>query len=304
LKKALLIEGGGMRSVHSAGALTAFSDLGFSHDYFDFVFGSSAGACNSAYFLSGQTDMFWDMWSDTLLSKDFINFTNMLRPNKPILDIDFIINEIMVKRHPLDIKKIINSRTRFYVPVTNCHTGKIEYFINDKEESFLEVIKASSAIPVLYNRTVMLNGSEYIDGSVNDSIPIKRAVEMGATEIYVILTRHDGYRKNNTLIDNLVGSLLNQYPKIREALMNRHINYNECLDFLESLVDELNITIIRPAYDLGITRATTDPKEIKTSFRIGYYDAKRILKGKNISWLKELDESQSRQSFPATDMPA
>ena len=61
-----------MRSVHSAGALTAFYELGFKPDYFDFVFGSSAGACNGAYFLSGQTDMYWDMWSKTLLSKDFL----------------------------------------------------------------------------------------------------------------------------------------------------------------------------------------------------------------------------------------
>lgn len=299
--KALILEGGAMRSVHMAGGLTAFADQGFT-DYFDIVIGSSAGACNGAYFLAGQTDMFWDMWSKSLLSKDFINFNNLFSAKKPVLNIDYLVDEIILKKHPLDIKKIINSRTKFYVSATNCHTGQVEFFINDKEDSFIDVLRASSAIPVLYNRSVKLNGREYLDGSISDSVPIKKALDLGAKEIYVFLTRHEGYRKGKTIADIMAGSFLSHYPKIKEALVNRHISYNECINLIESKISDVNITVIQPIHNSGITRITTNPRLIKAVFRIGYYDTMRVLKRKK-NGFKGLGEFQSHQSFPVIDMP-
>ncbi|MFN8578647.1 MAG: patatin family protein [Candidatus Sericytochromatia bacterium] len=279
--KALILEGGAMRSVHSAGALKAFGEMGYSHDYFDFVFGASAGACNAAYFLAGQTNEFWKMWSDTLLSKDFVNVKNILSRKKPVLNVDFAIEEVMLKRHPVNVKKILESNTKFYVIATNCSTGQAEYFLNDKEETFFDVIKASSSIPILYNKSVKIDGIEYMDGALSDSIPIKKAIELGAKEIYVLLTRHDGYRKRKTLADSLSATIYKKYPKIRDSILNRHIEYNECLEVIENQKEGIEINIIRPRYDLGISRTTSDPSKLKSGFLIGYYDALKILKIKN-----------------------
>ena len=279
--KALILEGGAMRSVHSAGALKALSEMGFSDDYFDFVFGASAGACNGAYFIAGQTNQFWEMWSESLLSDKFINIKNMFSRTKPVLDIDLIVEEIMVRKHPVNLQKLINSKTQFYTIVTNCETGKAEYFLNNKPENFFDIIKASSSIPMLYNRTIQINGAEYMDGALADALPINKAIEMGAKEIYVFLTRHDGYRKKRGLADAITAKIYKKYPMISDSILNRHVFYNDCLEVIENKKEGIEINIIRPSYNLGISRITSDPKKIKSAFLVGYYDALRVLKNRN-----------------------
>jgi predicted patatin/cPLA2 family phospholipase len=120
-----------------------------------------------------------------------------------------------------------------------------------------------------------------MDGALSDSIPVKRAIEMGAKEIYVLLTRHGGYRKKKTLADSISASIYKKYPKISESILNRHIEYNECLEVIENQKEGIEINIIRPRYDLGISRTTSDPSKLKSGFLIGYYDALKILKMKN-----------------------
>ena len=279
--KALILEGGAMRSVHSAGALKAFAQSGFSNDYFDLVFGASAGACNGAYFIGGQTDEFWKMWSETLATNQFINLRNFFSKSKPVIDIDFMIDQIMKKIHPINIKKVIDSKTDFYTVVTNCDTGKAEYFLNNNEENFLDLIKASSSIPMLYNKPTKIDGIEYMDGAIADSLPINKAIELGAKEIYVLLTRHEGYRKKSGLADIITAKIHKKYPRIKDSILNRHIFYNECLEIIENKKEGIEINIIRPRYNLGISRTTSDPKKLKSAFLIGYYDALKILKAKN-----------------------
>lgn len=278
--KALILEGGAMRSVHSAGALKAFEEMGLTADYFDMVFGSSAGACNAAYFLAGQTSQFWEMWSDTLLSKEFVNLKNVFSRTKPILNVDFAIEEVMIRKHPVDVKKALSAKAKFYVTATNCKTGEAQYFLNDKEESFFEIIKASSSIPILYNKSVKIDDTEYMDGALSDSIPVKKAIEMGAKEIFVLLTRHAGYKKRRTTADSISAAVYKKYPKIRDSILNRHIEYNECLEIIENQKEGIEINIIRPRYNLGISRTTTDTRKIKSGFIIGYYDGLKILKSK------------------------
>lgn len=276
--KALILEGGAMRSVHSAGALTAFTELGIPYNYFDMVFGASAGASNGAYFLADQTHQFWTMWTQTMLNNEFINLKNIFTSRtKPVIDIDFILEQVMLKAHPLDLDKVFESNTKFYVNATNCHTGKSEYFLNDKRETFYSILKASSCIPILYNKKIKINGSEYMDGAISDSIPIKKAIELGAKDIYLILTRHNGYRKKRTLPDKLAAEIYKKNSSIRESLLNRHNVYNETIEFIESKHDGINITIIRPRYNLGISRITTDPKKIRSGFLAGYHDAISVL---------------------------
>ncbi len=275
--KALILEGGAMRSVHSAGALVALNELGFAHDYFDLVLGASAGACNGAYFLANQTNIFWDLWTKTILSKEFLNFNNVFT-TKPILDLDFSIFEVMTKRHKLDLDKILTSKSKFYVVATNCDTGKPEYILNNKAENFFDILKASSAIPILYNKTVKLNNQEYMDGSITDSIPIKKAIEMGATEICLILTRHEKYKKHKSISENITSSLFKNKPMLKQAILERHICYNECLKLIETGIKDIKLTVIRPKYNTGITRTTQNPRMVKSIFQMGYYDAMKTVK--------------------------
>lgn len=280
--KALILEGGAMRSVHSAGALKAFAECGFSYDYFDMVFAASAGASNATYFLSGQTDDLWKAWSEALISKDFINFRNIFSRDKAVLNIDYAVEEVMKKKSTINIKKIISSKTKFYITITDCNTGFAEYHLVDDEDNFYDVLKASSSIPVLYNKSIIIKNKEYMDGALSDSIPIKKAIDMGAKEIYVMLTRHEGYKKRRTLADRIGAALYKKYPKIKDSILNRHIEYNDCLEVIENTKEGIEINIIRPRYNLGISRTTSDPRKIKNAFLIGYYDALKILKLKNI----------------------
>lgn len=289
--KALILEGGAMRSVHSAGALKAFAESGFSHDYFDLVFAASAGSSNAIYFLSEQTDELWPTWCEALLTKEFINIRNIFSRKKAVFNIDYAIENVMQKKHSINVDKILESKTKFYVTITDCETGQANYFLNDKKETFFEVIKASSSIPVLYNKSIRIDDKEYMDGALSDSIPIKKAIEMGAKEIYVLLTRHEGYKKRRTMADKIAASIYKKYPKISESILNRHIEYNECLEVIENKREGIEINIIRPRYDLGITRTTSDPKKIKNAFLVGYYDALKILKLKKVENHQEIGVS-------------
>ncbi len=278
--KALILEGGAMRSVHSAGALKAFAEMNYSDDYFDFVFGASAGACNGAYFIAGQTDQFWNMWNDTMSSGKFVKLQNFFYPKRSVIDVDFVIDELMINQYPINLKKIIESKTQFYTVVTNCETGEAEYFLNRKEDNFFNILKASSSIPMLYNKSTKIDGVEYMDGSISDSLPIFKAIELGAKEIYVLLTRHEGYRKKSGLADKITAKIYRKYPMIKNSILNRHVFYNECLEVIENKKEGIEINIIRPRYNLGISRITSDPRKLKSAFLIGYYDALKILKYK------------------------
>src|SRR5688572_2937679 len=69
---ALIVEGGAMRGVYSAGSLFALARLGCS-EVFDTVYATSSGAVNAAYFVSGGANVGVGAYYEDLSARQFIN---------------------------------------------------------------------------------------------------------------------------------------------------------------------------------------------------------------------------------------
>jgi predicted patatin/cPLA2 family phospholipase len=186
----LVIEGGGMRGIRSAGGLLALEAMGLT-GVFDDVYACSAGAVNACYFLAGQAAYGTTIYYQNINNRRFIHHLRF----RKILDLDFLFDQVLVHQKPLLVSKVLNGPSRLFVSVTDVDTGSAR-LIHAQESNvpLLALIKASSAIPVVYNEPVLIDGRRCIDGGVSNPIPLSNAIAHGCTHILVLLTRPSSYR--------------------------------------------------------------------------------------------------------------
>ena len=110
---ALVIEGGGMRGVVSGGMVAALEALGL-RDTFDAVYGSSAGACAGAYFLSGQARSGARLYYEAVNNRRFINLLRGFQ-RRAIVDLDYVFDEVLTNQLPLNFAAIQRSGIEFVV---------------------------------------------------------------------------------------------------------------------------------------------------------------------------------------------
>jgi predicted patatin/cPLA2 family phospholipase len=188
-KLCLVVEGGGMRGVLSAGSLLALDLLGY-RACFDAVFAVSAGSVNAAYFLSGQGLTGISVYFDDISSKRFINPLRFWK----IADVDYVYDYVVPTLKPLDDEAVRRSPQEFYVTATEVQTGN-NVLLDAKERSVpvSRFLKASSALPVLYNRTVLIQDVRYMDGGISGGLPVEWAIKHGCTDVLVLLSRPCSY---------------------------------------------------------------------------------------------------------------
>ncbi len=281
--RALVIQGGGMRGIYSAGAMTALAEIGLA-DSFSHIFASSSGAINGAYLLAGQTDLLIPGYAQYLNSKS--PFIRYWRLNK-IVDIDYLVdNVLMHSTFPLDVKAVIESPTTLHTLLTNFHTAENvdidskRIRANDNSGHFLyEVLRATSALPLFYGRVIKINDVGYVDGGITDAIPLLRAIQTGCTDITVIATRGPNFRRNRKSgFNRILGSLaLISHPTaLRKALLNEDYLFNETMRKLQGIDDadkELKITLVYPSDNSRLaSRTTRNEKELRDCAIMGQED--------------------------------
>jgi len=226
-KLGLVVEGGGMRGVLSGGALIAMEQLGLTA-IFDDVYGESAGAINACYFLAGQAAFGARIYVEDLTSLRFINPARV----RKILDMDFLVDEVMTHVKPLPVERVMGSRSRLFVSVTNVSDGTGRVFDVKKENPpLLTLLKATAAIIPLHNKAVLLEGIGYADGGITDPIPVPSAISAGCTHILVLATRGADfvYRPSRGLERVVLERWLRgRDPRFVDAFFNvRYRRYNE-----------------------------------------------------------------------------
>jgi predicted patatin/cPLA2 family phospholipase len=190
-KIGLIVEGGAMRGVISCAALLALEDLGMT-DVFDEVYGASAGAVNAAYFLAGQAGYATTIYYQKVNNTRFIG--RLWR--RPIVNIDDLFDSIIAGDRPLCIDKVLGSRSRFFITIADASTGEAFLGLAQSNETpLLTLLKASAAIPFLYNGVVPVNGRQCFDGALINPLPIPQAIESGCTDLLVLLTRPASFKE-------------------------------------------------------------------------------------------------------------
>lgn len=266
----LVLEGGGMRGIYTSGVLDFFMENDI---YLPYVIGVSAGACNASSYISRQKYRSKNINLKYIKDPRYLGIKNLIF-EKSIFGIKFIYDEIPNKLEPFDYEAFNNASEKFIIGTTNCNTGKTVYFEKNKCKDIIKVIRASSSLPLIAP-IVSINGEPYLDGGISDSIPIKKSIEDGYLKNIVVLTRPKGYRKGQTKFKKFIKFKYRKYPNLIKKIFNRYKEYNETLDYIETLEKRDEIIVIRPSMDLKVDRLEKRVEKLQELYDLGYKDAKK-----------------------------
>jgi len=189
-KTALIVEGGAMRGAWAAGVLAYLQERGLRQ--YDFVYAASSGACSAVYFVADMWEPGLAIWRE--LASKVVRKTNFLR-RKPIIDLAYLVDHIIRKHVPLSVEALQKVPTLFYIVLTDCHTGEPVYF-HVCDDRVFAALRATSSMPLATRGFDYVDGHPYADGGVSDPIPLRRAIQDGATDITVVLTHNPDFRLN------------------------------------------------------------------------------------------------------------
>lgn len=260
----LILEGGTLRPIFSAGVMDALLDNNIT---FPYCIGVSAGITNGVSYISKQKGRNLEVVTKYRNDNRYLSYRNFLRC-KSIFGLDFVFDEIPNNLIPFDMDTYRKYPGKILVGVTNAHTGKTEYLNGKDLDDKATMLRATCAIPLLFP-VIKINGKEYYDGGLCDPIPIKKAIADGNTKHLIVLTQPKGYKKELSKKNILVAKLLNKkYPNLKTPLLNRHNHYNETVKFCEQLESEGKVLILRPEYNLDSFEK--DINKLKSSYEHGY----------------------------------
>ena len=241
----LILEGGGMRGVYTAGVLDAFLDAGIE---FSSVYGVSAGSCHACSYLSKQRGRAFRVNVDYLDDPNYCGAKTFLKTGN-------VFGPEML---------------------TDVETGAARYLRVRDLRKQMWMIRSSSSLP-LVSKTIVVKGHKLLDGGIADSIPIRKSIEDGNEKNVVILTRDHGYRKAP---NKLMPIMRLRYPKYKEflhAMETRHVRYNETIDFLEEQEKEGKVFIIRPEAKVEVGRIEKDKAKLTVLYKQGLHDGEKAI---------------------------
>ena len=267
----LVLEGGGMRGMYTAGVL----DWLMEHDFYpDGVVGVSAGACHGCSYVSKQKGRSYEINTKYCRDWRYMSFRSLLLTGD-FFGAEFAYHRIPEELVPYDYQTFEENKAKMplYVTVTNVETGQAEYKRVDDMKQEVEWVRASASLPLM-SRTVALGGKKYLDGGIADSIPLRFFRKQGFAKNLVILTQPDGYRKEANkmmpLIDLCYGK---KYPAFVKAAASRHLRYNKTLDKIAELENAGEIFVLRPSVRVPISRIERDVSKLNAIYELGYQDA-------------------------------
>ncbi|MDU5823427.1 MAG: patatin family protein [Haemophilus parainfluenzae] len=233
----LVLEGGGMRGMFTAGVLDALMGR---HIEIDKIIGVSAGALFGINYASNQKERALRYNLKYLKDKRYMGFHSLFTTGN-IVNKDFAFYDLPFNLDPFDQNEFEKSHIDFYLAATNIENGKAEYFKIENVFKEMEYFRATSAMPFV-SQFVEINGQKYLDGGIADSIPFEKAQELGCDKIIVVLT---------------------------QPIENRYRTYNEQVEEIIRLEKQNKIFVIRPNVPLNIGRLERDETKIRTVYELG-----------------------------------
>lgn len=264
----LVLEGGGMKGIYTAGVLDFFLDkeLEFSNCY-----GVSAGACHLCSFLSKQRQRAYRVCVEYLDQKKYCGAYSLLTTGD-IFWADMCYDLVPNYLDPYDYEAFDRYQGNAYAVATNIETGRAEYLKLEDMHRDMQAVRASSSMP-LVSRNVKIGDKLYLDGGISDSIPIRKALRDGNEKNVVILTKETGFRRKPASQLSLIKARYIRYPAVYERMKERHIDYNETLDYLKKREEDGKAFVIRPKKASEVGRVEKDEKKLKELYDEGYRDA-------------------------------
>ncbi len=274
MKTCLVLEGGGLRGIYTAGVLDEmFKDK----IKIDAIIGVSMGALIGINYKSKQPERAIRYNLRYCNDKRYMGFRSFLKTGN-IANKEFAYYKIPNELDKFDYDTYKKTKMKMYVTVTNLETGEAEYIeIKDAKDN-IEYFRATSSIPGV-SKIVEIDGKKYLDGGIADSIPVKKALDLGYDRVIVVLTRPIEYRKKETEMKWLQ-SRYKKYPKFMKTISKRNKSYNEKVEKIIKLEKEGKVFCIRPSKRVNIKRIEKNERIILEQYNLGkrdYLDSKEEL---------------------------
>lgn len=264
-KKGLVLEGGAMRGMFTCGILDVFMENGIE---FDGAVGISAGACFGCNIKSRQPGRALRYNLRFAHDKRYCSVHSLITTGD-LYNVDFCYKQIPQVLDPFDFAALKANPMEFYMGCTDIHTGEAVFAqLVDGSERDLKWMQASASMP-LVSRPVQIDGGEYLDGGMSDSIPLKFLESKGFNRNIVILTQPRDYVKGPNKLIWLMKILLRKYPNLIKVMQNRHLMYNEETRYVFEQEKVGNTLVICPEKALGISRTEHDTSELQRVYDMG-----------------------------------
>lgn len=269
----LVLEGGAMRGLFTAGVLDVFMENGIK---FDNVIGVSAGACFGCNFVSGQIGRTIRYNMKYAKDKRYCSFSSLIKTGD-IFGAEFCYHTLPNELDKFDEGAFIDSGVPFYLVVTDVETGEAGYHrMADASYEEFEWMRASSSMPLVSN-IVHIAGGKYLDGGVSDSIPLRASEALGCEKNVTILTKPRGYRKSPDKTMPIIKRKYRDYPNLVHAMKVRHIAYNEQFEYcLRQEKAGVNF-VICPKSPLPLGHICHDPLVMRETYEIGRSEANELM---------------------------
>ena len=266
MKIGLVLEGGAMRGMYTAGVLDVFLDNNIKVDG---IIGVSAGALFGINYCTRQKGRVLRYNKKYIKDKNYMGLYPLIKTGN-VVNKQLAFYDIPLKYDKLDIDEFNKSDVCFFVTVTNVETGKAEYIKIDDVVSQTELFRATGAMPFV-SEIVEYDGKKYLDGALADSIPLDKCIEMGYDKIVVVLTKPINYRKKKR-IGFFAKVRYSKYPNLVDAINTRYIRYNDTMDKLEKMENEDKIFVFRPSRKVEMSRIEKDENKLQEMYDLGIKD--------------------------------
>lgn len=278
-KNGLVLEGGGTRAVFTSGVLDCFLDNKIE---FPYIIGVSAGTCNAVSYISKSYRRQIDITLKYVNDKRYMSVENFLLKGE-YLNYDWIFDELSYDLMPINQEIFDNANCHFVSVVTSAETGQAEYLtVPDVHKRGCIELRASCSLPIATKGTE-INGKLYFDGGIADSIPAKKALDDNCEKIVVVLTQDVNYiKKSMDKIAPILKKKYKKYPKLADAILNRHNMYNSQLEYVKELEKEGRAYVVRPSHPLHCSTLEKNKDILNDIYKDGYSIAE-----KNINEIKE-----------------
>lgn len=274
MKTCLVLEGGAMRGMFTAGVLDVLYENNID---IDCIIGVSAGALFGVNYFSKQPGRV------IRYSKRFCNNCRYISKlslvfTGNIVNKNFAYYKVTKKLDKFDDETFKKSNKKYYATVTNLTTGNAEYIPISSVMDSLEVLRASSSIP-LVSKNVLLNDSLYLDGAISDSIPVKKALELGYDKIIVVLTRDKAYVKDKISLkeEKLIRRKYKKYPNFINAMVNRSDMYNNEVNYVNELEDKNKVFVVRPSKEINVNLIERNEDKLQEIYDLGTLDMNNLI---------------------------
>lgn len=295
MKAGLILEGGAMRGMFTAGILDVLMENGIR---FDGAIGVSAGAAFGCNYKSGQVGRALRYNVKFCSDRRYSGLRVLLKEGN-LFSTEFCYHDVPLLYDPFDFESYESNPMEFYVVCTDVVTGKPVYHRYDgRGDHDFDWIRASASMP-LVSQIVEIDGQKLLDGGVSDSIPVRYFESIGYDRNVVVLTQPEGYVKKKNRMLALMKRKYRKYPEFVKTMANRHRDYNEALAYIREKETAGKLFVFRPEQALEIGRAEKNPEELKRVYQIGRKTAvgrldelKQFLAGDctDISFMKAVNE--------------